>query len=85
MPLQDRNGIHDEVSRTDYENLSGDPVGRLMNRFAPDGDSVGTSMMMWVDTPHFYKAGRIIVLYIGSDQTILDLLVQTIGTQFAGR
>ena len=52
---------------------------------APDGGSVGTSMMMWMDSPHFYKTGRIIVLYIGSDQNTLDLLQKVIGSQFAGQ
>jgi hypothetical protein len=52
---------------------------------APDGGSVGTSMMMWMDAPHFYKAGRILVLYIGSDEQTLTLLQSVMGTQFAGR
>lgn len=54
-------------------------------RVAPDGGSVGTSMMMWVEAPHFYKAGRIIVLYIGTNATILDLLDKMMGPQFAGQ
>lgn len=52
---------------------------------APDGGSVGTSMMMWMDAPHFFKIGRIIVLYVGSDTTVLGLLDQVIGPQFAGQ
>ncbi len=55
------------------------------SQVAPDGGSIGTSMVMWVDAPHFYKAGRIIVLYVGGDQTILDLLEKAMGPQFAGR
>lgn len=45
---------------------------------------IGTSMVTWIDTPHFYEAGRIIVLYLGNDQTILGLLNKVIGAQFAG-
>ncbi len=52
---------------------------------APDGGSIGTSMVDWIDTPHFYKTGRIIVLYVGSDKSILGLLEKVMGTQFAGR
>lgn len=52
---------------------------------APDGGSIGTSMVTWVATPHFYKAGRILVLYVGDDQAILDLLAGALGPQFAGR
>jgi hypothetical protein len=40
---------------------------------------------MWIDKTHFYKAGRIIVLYLGTDQAILDLLNKVIGPQFAGQ
>jgi hypothetical protein len=52
---------------------------------APDGGSIGTSMVTWMDAPHFYKAGRIIVLYVGSDAAILDLLENVIDPQFAGQ
>jgi len=54
------------------------------SQVAPDGGSVGTTMVSWMDTPHFYKAGRIIVLYVGGDQAILDLLESALGPQFAG-
>jgi hypothetical protein len=52
---------------------------------APDGGSIGTSMVNWIDPPHFYKSGRILVLYLGSDQAILDLLDKVLGPQFAGQ
>jgi len=55
------------------------------SQVAPDGGSVGTSMMMWVDKPHFYKSGHILVLYIGNNTGILDLLDKVIGPQFAGQ
>ena len=55
------------------------------SQVAPDGGSIGTSMVNWVDSPHFYKTGRLIVLYIGSDETILGLLENALGPQFAGR
>ena len=50
-----------------------------------DGGSIGTSMVSWMATPHFYKAGRILVLYVGDDRSILDLLEGILGPQFAGR
>lgn len=52
---------------------------------APDGSSIGTSMVTWVATPHFFKSGRMLVLYVGDDATILDLLESAMGEQFAGR
>jgi hypothetical protein len=38
----------------------------------------------WINPPHFYKAGRIIVMYIGSDSSIITLLENALGEQFAG-
>lgn len=38
----------------------------------------------WIAPPHFYKAGRIIVLYVGGNQEIIDLLEKLVGSQFAG-
>jgi hypothetical protein len=38
----------------------------------------------WVAPPHFYKAGKIIVLYIGTNQAIIDLLENLLGPPFAG-
>lgn len=52
---------------------------------APDGGSVGTSMMMWMATPHFFKSGSVLVLYVGDDSATLDLLKSVLGEQFAGR
>ena len=52
---------------------------------ASDGGSIGTTMLFWVSTPHFFKAGRIIVVYIGDDAETLTQLQSLLGTQFAGR
>ena len=67
-----------------FEYESPEAMEKDASQVAPDGGSIGTSMVSWIDTPHFYKAGRIIVLYLGSDQAILDLLNKVIGPQFAG-
>ncbi len=66
----------------EYENAPA--MEKDASQVAPDGGSIGTSIVTWIDTPHFYKAGRIIVLYLGNDQTILGLLNNVIGAQFAG-
>ncbi len=52
---------------------------------SPDGSSIGTSMPFWVAPPHFYKAGRIIVLYVGENANVMDALESVLGAQFAGR
>ena len=55
------------------------------DQVAPDGSSVGTSMPFWVGDPHFFKGGKLIVLYLGDDADILSALESVLGEQFAGR
>lgn len=43
-------------------------------QISPDGSAIGTSMVTWVERPNFWAKGRIIALYVGTDQGILDLL-----------
>jgi hypothetical protein len=50
-----------------------------------DGGSIGTTMVDWIATPHFYKKGRLLVLYIGDDAESLNVLENVLGPQFAGR
>ncbi len=52
---------------------------------SPDGGSVGTSMMSWVAAPHFFKTGKLIVLYVGDSADVTDALEAALGPQFAGR
>lgn len=51
---------------------------------SPGGSSIGTTMLTWQDTPHFYRVDRLIVLYVGSDEDMLTLLQQAVGEPFAG-
>lgn len=52
---------------------------------SPDGSSVGTSMVGWVASPHFYRAEKLIVLYVGDSEAVTDVLESVLGQQFAGR
>ena len=38
----------------------------------------------WVSEPHFFKKGRIIVCYVGTNEKILRLLNKAFGPEFAG-
>ena len=49
-----------------------------------DGTTIGTSKPTWMASPHFFKRGKMIVLYIGENQTVSDVLRTTLGNQFAG-
>ncbi len=68
-----------------FEYESAEAMEKEASQVAPDGGSIGTSMVTWMAPPHFYKAGRIIVLYVGDDKPLLDLLNKVIGSQFAGQ
>lgn len=52
---------------------------------SPDGSAVGTTMMTWTAPPHFYKGGRVIVLYVGTDASVIAALKAALGAQFAGQ
>src|SRR6266545_7771754 len=43
----------------------------------------GTAMISWVASPHAYRAGRVIVLYVGDDPAILKLLQGVLGAPVA--
>ena len=53
------------------------------SRISPDASSVGTSMMSWVATPHFYALDRVIVLYVGDDQAVVNVLNEVLGQPIA--
>ena len=42
------------------------------------------TQLQWRAPPHFFKRGRLIVLYAGENERLLALLAQTLGPQFAG-
>lgn len=51
---------------------------------APDGRAVDAASVRWPASPHFYRAGQLIALYLGDDLAILNLLGAALGAQFAG-
>jgi hypothetical protein len=48
------------------------------------GTAIGTSMVGWIATPHFYRQGSVIVLYVGDDARLIATLQSLLGPQFAG-
>ena len=50
-----------------------------------DGGSVGAAIIDWLAPPHFYKKARLLVLYVGDDTDVMQLLEDVLGEQFAGR
>ncbi len=54
-------------------------------RVAPNGATIGDSKVTWMASPHFFKQGNLIVIYVGDDQTLLGFLKTALGAQSAGR
>ena len=49
-----------------------------------DGGTVGTTVVDWISTPHFFRSGTTIVIYVGESQDVLNALQSLLGSQFAG-
>lgn len=54
-------------------------------KVSPGGSPIGNVQILWVSVPHFYKSGRVIVTYVGTDSDLLQVLEQVLGAPFASR
>lgn len=63
-----------------------DPSARKeqSEEISPDGMSIGQTVVQWIDPPHFFATGKIIVLYLGSDTNLFQQLESALGRQIAG-
>ena len=61
------------------------PDGSTFTTITSSGVSTGATQVDWIKPPHLYKAGRLIVFYIGTTGSLLHLLEGVLGKQFAGR
>jgi hypothetical protein len=44
------------------------------SEISTDGATIGMTMVTWLDRPTFWAKGRLIVLYLGTDQATVDLV-----------
>jgi hypothetical protein len=44
-----------------------------------DGATIGATAVTWADRPNFWAAGRLIVLYVGKDARLVDLVTSLLG------
>jgi hypothetical protein len=60
-----------------------DSVSRQQDsaKISADGTTIGNSQITWVDQPHFWAKDNLIVLYVGSDQGVIDQFNSVIGNQ----
>lgn len=49
-----------------------------------NGRTVGTAKPHWIAPPHFYKKDKLLVLYLGRNEKVLQALEARLGRQFAG-
>ena len=82
-----------ETSIVVYEYGNAGTMGAEARCVSPDGYGIrkdwgnGTGLaqqVSWIGPPHFYKAGRIIVFYCGDNASMINLLQDALGKQFAG-
>jgi len=71
-----------DVQVYEFQSESDTQESSLM--ISEDGTEIGTSIIRWMDAPHFYTKGNIIVLYVGQNPEIMNLLESFLGKQFAG-
>ncbi len=74
--------LYDE-RRSDRRPISGDRATTDAARIGSDGNSP-TMRITWLSSPHFFRAERVIVLYVGVDQAAIDLLTALLGPPFVG-
>lgn len=53
-------------------------------QISPDGEFIGDFHVNWIDIPHLYKGGKLIVVYVGQDNQVIVALEAVLGQQFAG-
>lgn len=77
-------GLASPVTIESYEYDTAAAATQDAERIDADGDPK-TSKIAWIAPPHFYRAQRLIVLYVGADGATMQLLAGLLGPPFAGR
>jgi hypothetical protein len=62
-----------------FEFQNEDTRESVSSLITPEGQPNPTSIIDWVDQPNFWAKGRVIVLYVGKDQMVIDRLSQVLG------
>lgn len=67
-----------------YTYRTGDKAAQDLLNVNEDGFQIGGACVDWVDAPHFFLRDNVIVLYVGRDTAVLDMLERTCGPQIRG-
>ncbi len=87
QPFFDVEGTQLRVEGADvqvFEFADAEAATAAVAMLGPDGNPP-TMMITWVAPPHFYQAGRLVVLYVGDDAAMTHALTDVLGAQVAGR
>ena len=53
-------------------------------QISPDGRTIGKTKPMWIGTPRFWARGRLVVLYLGDDEAVIEAVSDPLGPTLAG-
>lgn len=67
-----------------YEFSSEAEAEAAASKVSPDGSGIGLKYVNWRATPHFYRRGKLIVIYEGEQKLMTDTLSAALGPRFAG-
>jgi hypothetical protein len=67
-----------------FEYIAADAALGDASKVSPGGTPIGNSQITWTDPPRFYRQGRIIVLYVGRREDVVQALDTILGPPFAG-
>lgn len=82
VPGRRLNVAGETVQVFEYESAS--DAERQADRTSSDGTAIGSHRIEWVDPARFYRADRLVVLYVGRSETVHDALEAVLGPPFAG-
>ena len=63
-----------------FEYATAEATAAEASTISPDGSSIGTSMVSWMASPHFWNVEKLIVLYVGENNSIVTMLDNALGT-----
>jgi len=68
-----------------YEYGNSEDMEKASRGISKEGTSIGGTKYEFINRPHFYKKGNIIVGYIGGNKSLIKEIKKIMGEQFAGQ
>ena len=84
--------LMDDRLITVFEFPDADAAARETSGFSPDAaaieiasnGAVSVTSPLWSGSPHFFRSGKLVVLYVGHETQMVEALEAVLGPQFAG-